>query len=137
MRFAGEELTYEELNRRANRLAHRLRAIGVRAEDRVGIAVERSLDMVVGVLAILKAGARTCRSTSATHRERLAFILEDARASVIVTQRRFATHLPASGPPVVYLDGDCSIAGEAEAASSHGARRGEPCLRRLHVRINR
>ena len=116
VRFAGEELTYEELNRRANQLASHLRAIGVRAEDRVALAVERSLDMVVGVLAILKAGGAYVPLDLSYPWERLAFMLHDAGASVIVTQRRFAAHLPASGAPVVYLDGDCSIGGEAEAA---------------------
>jgi amino acid adenylation domain-containing protein len=120
VKFAGEEITYGELDRRANRLAHRLRALGVRAEDRVGLAVERSLDMVVGVLAILKAGAAYVPLDLSYPEERLAFMLEDARASVLVSQQRCAAHLPASGTPVVYLDGDGVIAGGAEADPPEG-----------------
>ena len=58
--FGDSELSYAELNRRANRLAHRLIALGVGPEAKVGIAVERSIDMIVGLLAILKAGGRLC-----------------------------------------------------------------------------
>jgi non-ribosomal peptide synthetase component F len=71
----GERLTYAELNAKANRLAHHLRSLGVRPDDRVAICVERSLEMVVGLLAILKAGGAYVPLDPGYPAERLAFML--------------------------------------------------------------
>src|SRR3990170_7025990 len=73
----GKQLTYRELNRRANQLAHYLRKLGVKAEVPVGICVERSVEMVVGLLAILKAGGAYVPLDPAYPRERLSFMLDD------------------------------------------------------------
>jgi len=80
------ELRYVELNERANRLAHRLIALGVRPESRVGLAVERSLDMVVGLLAILKAGGAYVPLDPQYPRDRLAYMVEDSGISLLLTQ---------------------------------------------------
>jgi amino acid adenylation domain-containing protein len=84
--FNGQSLTYRELNARANRLAHYLRGIGVGPETLVGICVERSLEMVVGLLGILKAGGAYVPLDPAYPPERVAFILKDARISVLLIQ---------------------------------------------------
>jgi amino acid adenylation domain-containing protein len=81
-------VTYRELNRRANQLARHLRARGVGPEVRVGIMVARSIDMVVGLLGILKAGGAYLPLDPAEPTERLAFMLNDAQASVLVTDQR-------------------------------------------------
>ena len=76
--FAGQRLTYTQLNRRANRLAHRLMDAGVGPDVLVGLAVERSIDMVVGLLAVLKAGGAYVPLDPEYPRERLAYMLEDS-----------------------------------------------------------
>ncbi|KMJ45031.1 hypothetical protein AB204_11225 [Xenorhabdus khoisanae] len=84
----GEQLlSYEALNRRANRLAHHLIALGVRPDDRVAICVERSLEMVVGLLGILKAGGAYVPLDPAYPTERLAYMLEDSAPVVLLTQQ--------------------------------------------------
>jgi len=99
-----EYLTYCELNCRANRVAHHLRALGVGPEVLVGLCIERSLDMVVGLLGILKAGGAYVPLDPGYPQERLAFILEDARVPVVLTQERLIAGLPDHGAEVVYLD---------------------------------
>jgi amino acid adenylation domain-containing protein len=86
--FQRQQLTYHELNVRANELAHYLRAHGVAPEMPVGICVERSLDMVIGLLGILKAGGAYLPLDPAYPNERLRFMLEDAQVSVLLTQRK-------------------------------------------------
>ena len=104
--FEDRRLTYRDLNAQANRLAHCLRESGAGPEVRVGICVERSVEMVVGLLAILKAGAAYVPLDPAYPRERLAFMLEDSRCPVLVTQETFASSLPAIGARVIALDGN-------------------------------
>ncbi|HEX8184529.1 MAG TPA: MupA/Atu3671 family FMN-dependent luciferase-like monooxygenase, partial [Blastocatellia bacterium] len=114
--FKGEQLTYGELNRRANQLAHRLTGLGVGPEILAGIYVERSLEMVVAMLGILKAGGAYVPLDPDYPRDRLAFMLEDARLAVIVTQERLADRLPESRAEVLYLDRDRdSLSCESEA----------------------
>jgi amino acid adenylation domain-containing protein len=88
VQFDGKQLTYRELNARANQLAHYLRQLGVGPEKLVGICVERSLEMVVGLLGILKAGGAYVPLDPSYPRERLAFMLEDAGVSVLLTEER-------------------------------------------------
>ena len=87
VQFEGKQLTYRELNSRANQLAHYLQGLGVGPEKLVGICVERSLEMVVGLLGILKAGGAYVPLDPAYPRERLAFMLEDSQFSVLLTQQ--------------------------------------------------
>jgi len=84
--FQEEELTYRELNSRANRLAHHLQTLGVGVETLVGISVERSFDMIIGLLAILKVGGAYVPIDPTYPRARLAWILEDTQISVLLTQ---------------------------------------------------
>jgi surfactin family lipopeptide synthetase A len=92
--FENEQLTYRELNRRANQLAHHLQKLGVQPEMLVGICVERSLEMVVGLLGILKAGGAYLPLDPSYPQERLAFMLEDAQVSVLLTQQKLLAGLP-------------------------------------------
>ena len=82
------QLTYAELNAKANRLAHHLRGLGVKPDALVAICVERSLEMVVGLLAILKAGGAYVPLDPAYPAERLAYMLEDSAPVVVLTQPR-------------------------------------------------
>ncbi|MCA1568630.1 MAG: amino acid adenylation domain-containing protein [Acidobacteria bacterium] len=103
----GLRLSYAELNSRANQLARHLQSIGVAPERRVGLCVERSPDMIVGLLGILKAGGVYVPLDPQYPVERLQFILEDAGASVLLTQARIAGSLPALAQlRVVRLDDD-------------------------------
>lgn len=104
--FAGAQLTYGELNRRANQLARRLQKLGVGPDVPVGICVERSLEMVIGLLGVLKAGGAYLPMDPFFPRDRLAFMLEDTGASVILTQRHLLKQLPAHQAKVVCLDTD-------------------------------
>jgi amino acid adenylation domain len=92
--FAGKSLSYAELNRSANRLAHRLTAAGVGPDVLVGLAVERSIEMVVGLLAVLKAGGAYVPLDPEYPRERLAYMLEDSGVKLLLTQRHWLGPLP-------------------------------------------
>jgi amino acid adenylation domain-containing protein len=105
--FDDRSLTYGELNARANRLARRLRALGVKAETLVGIHVDRSLEMVVGLLAVLKAGGAYVPLDTAYPTERLEFLLADSRVPVLLTRAHLLAGLPAHGAEVVDLDDEC------------------------------
>ncbi len=114
--FEDERLTYQELNRRANQLAHYLRKQGVGPETLVGICMERSVEMIVGVLGVLKAGGAYVSLDPAYPRERLAFMLQDSHSPILLTERRVVAHLPEYQDRVVCLDIDReTIAGECEA----------------------
>ncbi|HEX7313092.1 MAG TPA: amino acid adenylation domain-containing protein, partial [Pyrinomonadaceae bacterium] len=118
----AESLTYGELNARANQLARRLRAAGVGAEDTVGILTERSASMVVGLLGVLKAGGAYLPLDTAYPRERLSFMLRDARARVLLTQDSLAAEVEGEGLHVIRLDADWSeIAREDESNFDGGA----------------
>ena len=96
--------TYHELNRHANQVAHHLRGLGVGPEVRVGLCLERSLEMVVGLLGILKAGGAYVPLDPTYPLERLAFMLKDARVPVLLTQEALVARLPDEGAAVVCLD---------------------------------
>ena len=103
--FADQSLSYAELNTHANRLAHYLIGLGVKPETRVGIAMERSTEMVVGLLAILKAGGAYVPLDMEYPTERLAFIAEDSGIELLLTQHHLHETLPvADGLSVVELD---------------------------------
>nr|WP_255032036.1 non-ribosomal peptide synthetase [Pseudomonas aeruginosa] len=103
--FDGELLTYGELNRRANRLAHYLLAEGVGTESLVGIAMERGPDMLVGLLAVLKAGAAYVPLDPDYPRERLAYMLEDSGVRLVLSQSWLSPGLPlAKGVAALDLD---------------------------------
>jgi amino acid adenylation domain-containing protein len=104
--FEDQQLTYQDLNARANQLAHYLQTLGVDSEVLVGICVERSLEMIVGILGILKAGGAYVPLDPAHPSERLAFMLEDAAVAVLLTQSQLAKRLPAYPTQRVYLDQD-------------------------------
>jgi amino acid adenylation domain-containing protein len=113
-------LTYAELNRRANRLAHHLRSLGVGRGTRVAMCVERSPEMVVCALAVLKAGGAYVPLDPSYPRERLAFLLQDVRAPVLVTESRLLPELPPSAAHCVLLDGHADqIARASEADLGH------------------
>ena len=115
------QLTYRELNQRANQLAHCLQQLGVKPETLVGLCVERSLEMIVGLLGILKAGGAYVPLDPTYPPERLAFMLADARVSVLLTQRRLNAEESKDGMKVVYLDEDWErIRGESEANLVNG-----------------
>src|SRR5204862_7187104 len=97
--FEGKSLTYRELNLRANQLAHHLRTLGVGPDVLVGLCVERSLEMVVALLGILKAGAAYVPLDPASPKERLAFMLQDAHPQLLLTQQRLLPQLPEVAQP--------------------------------------
>ncbi|NMG08551.1 non-ribosomal peptide synthetase [Brasilonema sp. UFV-L1] len=107
--FEKEQLTYAQLNRRANQLAHHLQALGVQPEVLVGIYLERSVEMVVSILATLKAGGAYVPYDPTYPKERLAFMLEDAQVPVLLTQQKFLEALPEHGAQVVCLDKDAEV----------------------------
>ncbi|MEG4588312.1 amino acid adenylation domain-containing protein [Microcoleus sp. MOSTC5] len=102
--FEDQKLTYRELNERANQLAHYLQHLGVKPEVLVGICVERSLDTIVGILGILKAGGAYVPLDPAYPHDRLAFTLEDAQISVLLTQQKLLKILPECSAKVIELD---------------------------------
>src|SRR5437660_5890469 len=103
--FEHERMTYGELNRRADRLAHRLRGRGVGPDAIVGLFIERSVDMVVGILGILKAGAAYLPIDTGYPQERIAFMLADAGVAVVLTHSGLAARLPLDRARAVCLDG--------------------------------
>jgi len=104
--FKDEQLTYRELNAKANQLAHHLQALGVKPETLVGICVERSLEMIVGLLGILKAGGAYVPIDPAYPTDRIAYMLDDSRLPVLLTQQKLVASLPEHQARVICLDAD-------------------------------
>ena len=107
--YGDERLSYGELNERGNRLAHHLRSLGVGPEVLVGLCVERSAAAVVGMLGILKAGGAYVPLDPEYPAERLAFMLADTEAPVVVTQSKLLDRLPGTNARIVCLDRDWPV----------------------------
>jgi amino acid adenylation domain-containing protein len=110
----GEQrITYRELNERANQLARTLRAKGVRPDSLIAICFERSIELIVSLLAVLKAGGAYVPIDSSYPKERLAMMLEDAQAAIVLTQEQLVPNLPATVAEIICVDRDWKvIAGE-------------------------
>lgn len=118
LQFQDTRLTYRELNGRANQVAHYLMKLGVHPDARVGLFVHRSLEMVVGLLGIMKAGAAYVPIDPAYPRERLEFMLQDAGANVLLAQESLLPSLAATRTQVICIDRDWpAIAQQSDANS--------------------
>ncbi|WP_394543881.1 non-ribosomal peptide synthase/polyketide synthase [Azorhizophilus paspali] len=115
--FGEQEMSYRELNRRANRLAYRLIELGVGPDVLVGIAVERGVEMVVGLLAILKAGGAYVPLDPEYPRERLAYMIGDSGIGLLLTQEHLTDQLPAASVNIWRLDSDWSELNEFPASN--------------------
>ncbi|MEW6737965.1 MAG: condensation domain-containing protein, partial [Acidobacteriota bacterium] len=107
--FEDEQLSYQELNQRANRLAHYLQTSGVTTDNLVGLFVERSVDMVVGLLGTLKVGAAYVPLDPSYPKDRLTWLLEDMHTNVLLTQQQLLDKLPTCQARVVCLDTDWQL----------------------------
>jgi amino acid adenylation domain-containing protein/non-ribosomal peptide synthase protein (TIGR01720 family) len=114
--FAGEPISYDTLNRRANQLARHLRRLGVGPDVLVGLSLERSVEMIVGILAILKAGGAYLPLDAAYPPERQAFMLQDGQVAVMLTHQSLCDNLPTNERmTVLCLDSEwAQMAGESE-----------------------
>lgn len=111
--FEDERLTYAEVNRRANRLAQRLRKLGVGSDLVVGVFAARSVEMVVGLVATLKAGGAYLPLDPSYPAERLSFMLSDAQPKILLAQRSLAPKLPQYAGEVVFLEDDFTAESDA------------------------
>jgi amino acid adenylation domain-containing protein len=120
---AGRSLTYRELDQRSNQLARHLRQFGVGRETLVGVAVERSVEMMVGLLAILKAGGAYVPMDPSYPARRIALMIEDSEAQVILATERTRSHLEKTARNIVSIDGDAAaIAGSGTCPVSSTVR---------------
>ena len=113
----GSHLTYRDLNARANQFAHYLQRLGVGPDVLVGVAMERSLEMVVGLLGILKAGAAYVPLDPAYPQERIAFILDDAQAQVLVTEQQLGEGLSGHMARLLFMDTEWEAIGKESAGN--------------------
>jgi amino acid adenylation domain-containing protein len=118
--YEDQQLTYRELNSRANQLAHYLQQLGVGSEVSVGLCVERSLDMIVGLLGILKARGAFVPLDPGLPQERLAFMLKDTGAPVVLTHQRLVERLPPTAAHLVCLDADWAQIAQEPAGNPDG-----------------
>jgi amino acid adenylation domain-containing protein len=109
IRDGAREISYGDLDRRADRVAHALRASDVGPDRRVGLHVDRSIDMLVGMLGVLKAGGAYVPLDPAHPQERLATVLRDSGSVVLLTQSALRGRLPSDGIPVLCLDDEASL----------------------------
>jgi aspartate racemase len=123
--FEHEQMTYRELNDRSSRLASYLQSLGVGPDMPVGLYLERSFDMVVGLLGVLKAGGACLPLDPSYPKDRLAFMLEETQAAVLVTQERLKADLPPHRAKVVCLDTESRLRSiQPKATESHAANPG-------------
>ena len=138
VQLGDQHLTYRQLDERANQLAHHLRSLGVGPDVRVGLCTERSLEMVVGLLAILKAGGAYVPLDPSYPSERLAFMLRDSLTPILLTQHHLADELPVQSELLVCLDSDW---GSISSLPTHCPQRAraprQPRLRHLHLGLHR
>ncbi|WP_437592077.1 amino acid adenylation domain-containing protein [Sorangium sp. So ce1000] len=120
LRCNGAEITYGELNRRANRLARRLRALGVGPEVFVALCLERSLELVVALLGVLKAGGAYVPLDPAYPPDRLAFMLDDAKVPVLITQEALLGSLPPHGARTLCIDAGWDAAPKGDEENLEG-----------------
>jgi len=133
----GESLTYAELNARANRIAHRLRRLGAGPEVRVGVSLERSLDLVAGLLGILKAGAAYLPLDPALPAERLAFLIADAGITLVLNPEEVQASLTESDADPESSAGPRSLAYVLYTSGSTGVPKGVEVEHRSIVRLVR
>jgi len=119
IRFEDTHLTYRELNTRANQLAHALQHRGVGPDVLVGICMERSVEMVVALLAVLKAGGAFVPLDASYPQEHLAFLLHDSQITVLLTQQQVLERLPAHSIPTLCLDTDESLMAHEDSDMLH------------------
>jgi amino acid adenylation domain-containing protein/FkbM family methyltransferase len=120
--FDEQELTYGKLNFRANQLAHHLKGLGVGPDVLVGLCVQRSIEMVVGMLGILKAGGAYVPIDPSYPSARIALVIEDSQLGFILTTEQIRAALPASPARIISLDGDAgAIAAQSPAAAPPSA----------------
>jgi microcystin synthetase protein McyA len=123
--FDNQQLTYRHLNERANQLAHYLQKLGVKPELLVGICIERSLEMIVGLLGILKAGGAYVPLDPSYPKERLSYMLEDTGVKVLLTRRSLTELLPENQAIVVSLDGDWQVIAQENQNNLNSGVKGE------------
>ncbi len=104
--FQGQQLTYQELDQKANQLAHYLQSLGVESETLVGVCIERSLEMLIALLAVLKAGGAYVPLDPSYPTDRLAFMLEDSALPILLTEQAQLANLPQSAARLVVLETD-------------------------------
>jgi len=117
--YDDQYLKYETLNRRANQVAHYLRRLGVGLEVLVGLCVERSLEMLIGLLGILKAGGAYVPLDPAYPMERLAFMVEESRLPIILTQQHLGKVLSGHQARVIFLDADWDMLARESEDNPH------------------
>ncbi len=128
--FEGKRLTYRELNARANQLAHHLRHLGIASDSLVGVCIERSIEMVTALLAVLKSGAGYVPLDPAYPDERLDFMLGDANVAVLLTQERLRSrfeHPASDSAPTASANQNCQH--RRAGTENHPSRHAEPAKR--------
>jgi amino acid adenylation domain-containing protein/FkbH-like protein len=126
VRFQKQELTYAEVNGRANQLAHHLRSLGVGPESLVAVCLDRSPELIVALLAIWKAGGAYLALDRSYPGERLAYMLADSRARLLLTRSNLVSELQTEGATVLCLDDAKQAASIAAAATANPAEAGSP-----------
>ena len=121
----GRRMSYREVNEAANQLGHYLKKLGVGPEVRVGLLLERSVELVIGILGVYKAGGAYVALEPGYPRERLGYLLEDAQAGVIVTEGKLEERLPGHWGQVVRLDEERERIGEESVEDPEGEGEGE------------